>query len=121
MYSIKILRIHYFGGWHSNGPRKNSRNHKFSYTNFSKEPTKFFGTNQVFPKISTEFSHPNFRPMIIVKRNVKFEWTTECDKCFQTLKDLVKTAQVLAHPDFQKPFKIQTDASKHGIGAVLLQ
>ena len=57
----------------------------------------------------------------LLQKNVKFKWTTECDVCFQTLKDLVKTAQVLAHPDFQKPFKIQTDASKHGIGAVLLQ
>lgn len=43
------------------------------------------------------------------------------DQVFETLKDSLTEAPVMATADFSKKFKIQCDASNTGIGAVLTQ
>ena len=48
-------------------------------------------------------------------------WTSVCDIAFNTLKECLTSAPVLALPNFNKPFVIETDASNLGIGAVLQQ
>jgi hypothetical protein len=48
-------------------------------------------------------------------------FTKECIHAFEELKRRLVTAPLLAVPDFQKPFRMVTDASKIGIGGVLLQ
>lgn len=40
---------------------------------------------------------------------------------FEQLKTLITSHPILKYPDFNKPFKINTDASQYAIGAVLLQ
>ncbi len=48
-------------------------------------------------------------------------WTPDQEKAFQELKTRMCTGPILRQPDFNKRFFIQTDASNHGIGAVLSQ
>ena len=50
-----------------------------------------------------------------------FEWGDEQEKAFKELKRRLATAPVLAHPDWNKPFYLQPDASKNGYGAILSQ
>ena len=48
-------------------------------------------------------------------------WREECDRAFNTLKDMLTSAPVLSSPNFEKMFILQTDASNYGVGAVLSQ
>ena len=49
------------------------------------------------------------------------KWNQDCTLAFQRLKEKLTSAPVLAHPDFTKPFVVETDASFRGMGAVLSQ
>ena len=57
----------------------------------------------------------------LTKKDAPFVWNEACELSFTKLKDLLTTAPVLAFPDFQKPFILETDASGAGLGAVLGQ
>jgi hypothetical protein len=69
---------------------------------------------------------PNFlkisKPITeLLKIQVKFVWSSECEKAFQTLKRLLTTAPILAQPDIEKSFDVYCDAYGTGIGCVLMQ
>ncbi|GBL81222.1 Transposon Ty3-I Gag-Pol polyprotein [Araneus ventricosus] len=50
-----------------------------------------------------------------------FNWTKECEKSFNSLKQALITSPVLTYPRTDKEFILDTDASNEGIGAVLSQ
>lgn len=55
-------------------------------------------------------------------RKVNLELTQDQLKAFNRLKDVLASEDViLAYPNFKKPFDLTTDASGHGLGAVLSQ
>jgi len=55
------------------------------------------------------------------KTPTKNMWTADCQQSFDKLKNLLTTAPVLAYPDYNKAFILETDASNDGLGAVLSQ
>ena len=55
------------------------------------------------------------------KKKVLVEWTEECQIAFEHLKHLCSQTPILAYANYQKLFKLHTDASEHGLGAVLYQ
>ena len=57
----------------------------------------------------------------LTEKNVKFQWTDECQRSFELLKQKLVSAPILASPDFNEPFILDTDASNDAIGAVLSQ
>lgn len=57
----------------------------------------------------------------LLKKDVPFVWSSECQQAFELLKSRLLTAPVLVLPDPSRPFTIATDASKVAIGGVLLQ
>ena len=48
-------------------------------------------------------------------------WTPATEMSFQTLKQALIHAPVLALPDFSQQFVVETDACDVGIGVVLMQ
>ena len=62
------------------------------------------------------------RPLIhLTKKNVKFEWTEECRKSFENLRDALISAPVLSIADPNKVYILHTDASDYAMGAILMQ
>jgi len=62
------------------------------------------------------------RPLTsLLKKGVQFQWTPGTQEAFTLLKTSLINAPVLAVPNFQLPFVIETDACDFGIGAVLMQ
>lgn len=54
-------------------------------------------------------------------KNFQIQLNDEAKESFQTLKEILSSNDVLAFPDFQKPFILTTDASDKALGAVLSQ
>ncbi|KAL0544214.1 hypothetical protein IC582_019327 [Cucumis melo] len=53
--------------------------------------------------------------------NAKFEWSDKCEQCFQELKKRLVTTPILALPVTGKDYVIYCDASRLGLGCVLMQ
>jgi hypothetical protein len=54
-------------------------------------------------------------------KNNAFDWSEVATQAFATLKYAMCTAQVLAVPEFNKNFVLECDASRRGLGVVLMQ
>ena len=57
----------------------------------------------------------------LLKEKTEWEWTDAREKAFQELKRRLISSPILRHPDFSKPFIVDTDASLLGLGAILMQ
>jgi hypothetical protein len=55
------------------------------------------------------------------KKNKNFVWTEKCAEAFRRLKELLTTTPILKVPDMDVEFLICIDASKEGLGRVLMQ
>jgi hypothetical protein len=54
-------------------------------------------------------------------KNTLFVWSEECEASFQAHKDKLTTTLVLAVPKTGKDYTVYCDASKNGLGCVLMQ
>ena len=55
------------------------------------------------------------------KKKTLVEWNEECQEAFEKLKQLCSQTPILAYANYKKPFKLNTNASENGLGAVLYQ
>ena len=62
------------------------------------------------------------RPMTkLLRKNIPFDWNEKCEQSFQELKEKLTTTLVLAVLETGKDYTIYCDASKNGLGCVLMQ
>uniref|UniRef100_A0A2N9I1S3 RNA-directed DNA polymerase n=1 Tax=Fagus sylvatica TaxID=28930 RepID=A0A2N9I1S3_FAGSY len=67
------------------------------------------------------FSHLAMPLTRLTQKGVKFEWSEECEQSFQELKRRLVSAPILTIPDGSGGLIIYSDASKKGLGCVLMQ
>ena len=51
----------------------------------------------------------------------EFEWTPKCQEAFQKLKDTITSTPSLTMPTNTDPYRVKTDSSGIGVGAILSQ
>lgn len=85
------------------------------------EIRRFVGTASWYRRFIPDFASLLAPLTQLTKRRVTWKWTPECEESFRTVKERLVTAPILACPDFNRTFILQTDASAYGIGAVLSQ
>ena len=57
----------------------------------------------------------------LTRKHAKFEWIDECEQAFQELKHRLTTPLVLVTPSGTRNFVVYSDASRKGLGCVLMQ
>lgn len=82
---------------------------------------RIIGLSSWYRRFISNFSDLTAPLCNLLRKNVRFEWTAECDAAFNALKESLISAPILTCPDFEKPFIVQTDASDFGLGAILSQ
>ena len=89
-----------------------------------RELKSFLGTANFNRKFIAGYSNI-VAPLLALdsKEIKKFQtaWTAQCDEAFSKLKEMMASAPVLRHVNFNLPFIVETDASDFAVGAVLLQ
>ncbi|GFY02625.1 retrovirus-related Pol polyprotein from transposon 17.6 [Trichonephila clavipes] len=87
----------------------------------SKEVSKFLGMAGCYQKFIPQYAdicEPLYR---LKKKGAKFNWSTEAQDSFDTIKRALTEAPVLQLPNFTEQFNLFTDARGVGIVAVLNQ
>ncbi|GJW51609.1 putative reverse transcriptase domain-containing protein [Tanacetum coccineum] len=86
-----------------------------------KEVRQFLGLAGYYRRFIEGFSLISKPLTKLTQKNKKYEWGTEEDEAFQTLKHKLCSAPILALPEGTENFVVYCDASHKGYGAVLMQ
>jgi hypothetical protein len=86
-----------------------------------KDLQSFLGTVGYYRQFVPDFATTAKPLTILTGKDVKWKWGREEQEAFDALKQKLVTAPVLGYPDPTLPDVLDTDASAHGIGAVLSQ
>ena len=71
--------------------------------------------------IATKKKHAGMRLQPLSSDIPPFKWDSQHQESFDRLKDALISSPILAYPNYNKPFMLETDASLKGLGAVLTQ
>ncbi|KAL4154312.1 hypothetical protein QTP88_000195 [Uroleucon formosanum] len=81
----------------------------------------FLGLSGYYRRFIEGYSQTAKPLTALLNKDVPFEWSTECQRAFEMLKQKLVQAPVLQYPDFERPFILTTDASQFAIGSILSQ
>ncbi|KAA0059807.1 pol protein [Cucumis melo var. makuwa] len=85
------------------------------------EVRSFLGLAGYYRRFVENFSRIATPLTQLTRKGAPFVWSKACEDSFQNLKQRLVTAQVLTEPDGSGSFLIYSDASKKGLGCVLMQ
>ncbi|KAL4018449.1 hypothetical protein IC575_022045 [Cucumis melo] len=85
------------------------------------EVRSFLGLAGYYRRFVENFSRIATPLTQLTRKGAPFVWSRACEDSFQTLKQKLVTAPVLTVPDGSGNFVIYSDASKKGLGCVLMQ
>jgi len=86
-----------------------------------KEVQKFLGFCNFYRQFIKDYSHIAQPLFNLTKKETPWNWTTECNTAFETLRQTMIMSPVLMLPDHEKQFTLITNASDYATGAILEQ
>ena len=102
-------------------PEKLEAVHVMPHPKSAKEVKQFLGLIGYYRKFIPRFSDLS-RPLTrLTQHDCKFEWTPQCQKSFDHLRELLMEYPILRYPDPKKGYTVFTDASGIGWSGVLNQ
>jgi hypothetical protein len=81
----------------------------------------FLGFANFYRKLIPSFAELTVPITRLLKKDNKFEWGKEQQQAFESIRDAFCSPAVLEHPDEEKAFVVECDASKFAIAGVLSQ
>lgn len=93
---------------------------EFPVPNTQKQLRRFLGMTGWYQRFLSQYSTVIF-PLTELLGKKAFKWNEQAQSAFEEIKKRLCSAPLLMHPNYEKPFIVQCDASFHGVGAVLAQ
>lgn len=87
----------------------------------AKQLRQFLGLAGWYRRFVNDYASISFHLTELLSKKKSFQWNQDANRSFESLKQALTTAPFLAHPDYLKPFIVQCDASKYGVGGLLAQ
>ncbi len=84
-----------------------------------KQVHQFLGICNYYRKFILDFAKISQQIAELVKKELPFNWSVDCDAAVLKLKSMLLRFPILRQPDHSKPFYIYTDASGYVLGAIL--
>ena len=85
------------------------------------EVRSFLGLAGYYRKFVEGFSRIATPLTKLTRKDVKYDWVDACQRSFEELKNRLTSAPVLALPNGRDGFVVYSDASRQGLGCVLMQ
>jgi hypothetical protein len=125
-FSFYQRQIHYLGHIISKegivvDPEKVEAIQEWSVPRNVVEVRYFMGLVGYYRRFIDGFSRIAHSITSLERKEKKFQWTEECERSFQQLKQLLTSAPILNIADPNKDYVVCTDACKEGLGGVLIQ
>ncbi|GJT81056.1 reverse transcriptase domain-containing protein [Tanacetum coccineum] len=93
----------------------------FPYPTNVKGVRSFLGHARFYQRFIKDFSMIS-KPMTqLLMKDAKFDFSDDCKKAFNILKEKLTTAPIIISPDWNVPFELMCDASDFAVGAILGQ
>ncbi|WVZ80997.1 hypothetical protein U9M48_028425 [Paspalum notatum var. saurae] len=123
---IRIDEVPFLGHIVSKGgiavdPRKVSAVVNWEIPRTPREIRGFLGLAGYYRRYIENFSKVAKPMTSLLEKDATFKWTEARQKAFDELKKRLTTAPILVLPDPAKKFTVYCDASKEGLGCVLMQ
>lgn len=118
---IKYLGHIFTGHGLQSDPEKTKAITQMPRANEKKAVLRFLGMLTYLAKFIPNLSIEAEPLRELIKQDQEWKWKEEHQKCWDRLKKLATTTPVLQYYDIDTPIQLQVDASKSGMGAVLMQ
>ena len=106
---------------HAVDPAKVEAIRKRCYPTSTKGVQSFLGAVNYYRKMIPDLAQIAKPLTNLTKKGVKWNFSDECKKAFDELKDKLMNAPILSAPMWERKFILTTDASGEALGAVLSQ